>query len=235
MAPQPRTSLALLAVGALLTASTLQVLASLQRWVTASDSWSRTDSTIEDHRFDYFVPTAPWEPIGVAAALLGFAFLLLAVAIVALTLAIRRSGAVSGISRLIAAVAALPFAILGVHGLLSGLIGTPSFLAAVASPWLSFLCVVGLLALVGLWATQSIVLALSALALMGNTIMGYLIAAFVIAPAITGYQSYDTTPWTETIVAASPAIAALLIVVDIASRGRARVAATSREALIPAR
>lgn len=31
----------------------VQAIASLERWVTAAGSWTRTDASIEDHRFDY--------------------------------------------------------------------------------------------------------------------------------------------------------------------------------------
>ncbi len=40
------------------------------------------------------------------------------------------------------------------------------------------------------------------LLLAGNTVGGYLIAAFFSAPAVEGHQSYDTTPWSEAAMAA---------------------------------
>jgi xanthine/uracil permease len=71
----------------------------------------------------------------------------------------------------------------------------------------------GLIALGALWLRSSGIVAVAWLFLAGSTVPGYLLASFVVAPALTGYQSHDTTPWTETIVGATTAAAGVAMLV----------------------
>ncbi|SMH49461.1 hypothetical protein SAMN06295885_3324 [Rathayibacter oskolensis] len=208
----------LAAAGLVLASAALQLLASLERWVVAADAWTRTDRTIEDSLFDYFFPADPWENVGVSAQLYGVGGLLLALGVVATGRAFPPR--VGGAPVLVAVVAG-SFGLLGLHALVSGLLGAPSPLQNVG-----FQLVVGLLsalALVALaltWARRSWAAAIAALLLLGATLPGYLFSTFSIAPMITGYQSYDTTPWSETVVAGFTGAAGVLLLVAAAVAAR---------------
>jgi cytochrome bd-type quinol oxidase subunit 2 len=208
-----------LVTGALfLGSAVLQLIASLQRWVWLSDSWTRgNEYSIEDGRFDYFYPSDPWENLGTTAQFFGAGILLLAVGVLALARATpRRPGRAT---KIVALVTAVSFGITGVHALISGVMGVPSPLQSLPVLLvLSLVGFVGLLALAALSARSSWPASLACIALLGSSLPGNLIAAFVIAPQIAGYESHDTTPWTETVVAASTAIAALAMLTAAASR-----------------
>ena len=197
----------LAAAGLFLVSAAAQLVASLQRWVTASESWTRTDRLVEDNLFDYSYPADPWENIGTAAQYFGAGYLALSLGIVALVRAAPRDQAAR--MRLVAAVVAGSFALDGGHALVSGLINSPTPVQHVlVLQWLlslgAFLC---LIVLGALWLRTSWPRTLACLFLLGATVPGYLWAMFTLAPLITGYQSHDTTPWTETIVAGSTAAA----------------------------
>ncbi|TDX78935.1 hypothetical protein EDF35_2158 [Rathayibacter sp. PhB151] len=212
----------LLAAALLLGAALLQLQASLQRWVTASEGWTRTDRSVEDHLFDYMIPADPWEPLGTAAQVHGVGLLLVAIA---LPVSARAIGG-GGLLRLSALLVAGVLGLSGLHGVLSGLIGAPTPLQL---PFLQMM--LGLVPVVGLGALaakahrRSVGAALAYACLLGSTLPGLLIATFVVAPAITGYQSFDTTPWTETVVAATVAAAGCAMLgaaAVLALRGRSR-------------
>ncbi|TFD65402.1 hypothetical protein [Cryobacterium ruanii] len=61
----------LAAAGLLLGSAAIQLVASLERWVVLSDSWTRTDISIEDNRFDYSHPASPWKNLGTTAQFFG--------------------------------------------------------------------------------------------------------------------------------------------------------------------
>ncbi|MWV48262.1 hypothetical protein GRS96_03100 [Rathayibacter sp. VKM Ac-2803] len=202
---------ALGAAGLLLASAVLQLLASIERWVVAADGSAREDSTIEDHRFDYSFPADPWENVGSAAQLHGIGTILLALGVLAAHRAFTPRGRVAGLLALLVAVS---FGLLGLHALVSGVLGAPTPLQNVGLQLvLSTIPAVALVALALLWATESPFAAVAAVFLLGATLPGYLLAAFAIAPMIMNYQSYDTTPWTEAVVAASIAVAGLLVLV----------------------
>lgn len=207
----------------LLASAALQLAASLQRWVVLRDSWSRDDYTIEDHRFDYTYPADPWEPLGTAAQVAGAGYVLLAAGVVAMargaTLRPGRS------ERALVAVVAGSFGIDGIHAVLSGLLGvpTPWQFAGMLQLVLSTAAAVCLVLLGVRWSRGRWPASVACVFLVGNTVPGYLFAAFTIAPIVTGYQSYDSTPWTETIVAAFTALAALALLAAAALRTAPRV------------
>jgi hypothetical protein len=199
-----------LAAAALLAASAaLQLDASLQRWVTARDALppSRRDA-IESHEHDYDTPTAGWVPLGDAEERYGAGMILLALAVAALAVAV---GARGWSGTILTLAVAGPFAILGLHALLSGIAGTPSPLAGILLP-AHLVNLAGLVGVAVLRPGRPRARPLDAVALgllAAPSLPGYLAVAFVIAPMIHGDTSSDTTPWTETIVAAAIGLAAV--------------------------
>jgi hypothetical protein len=199
----------------------LQIVASVERWVVARADLPAGDVTFEDHLYDYFWPADPWVPIGTAAQVVGLALLLVAAAVGVLALSLRRTGtawaliAVGGV--------AVPIAVTGMHALASGAIGAPTFLqhgAVQAIAWaVPFL---GLLALAVRWIARAPFLALAAVLLLGVTLPGYLVATFAIAPRLVGYQSHDTTPWSETVVAVCTLLAGVSLAAAAARNEPAR-------------
>ena len=220
----------LVAAALVLASAALQLVASLERWVVASDSWTRDDVSVEDNLFNYFWPMDPWENLGSTAQFYGAGTLLLALAILAMA---RAAGAAEDrdtpTERTLARVTAGSFALTGVHALVSGIIGVPTPLQFVAIPLLAglvgFVCLV-VLGIRWLWASTATALACGFL--LGSTLPGYFVAGYLIAPALTNYSSYDTTPWTETVVAATTAAGGLALVVaaGVTAIRRARRAAT---------
>jgi hypothetical protein len=215
--PTGRASTMLAAVLVLASAG-LQQRAALERW--PDDGRLRGGHSIQSHLFDYTFPADPWESLGVAAELIGIGYLLLACAL-PLAFADARS---RGDRAVIPAVvgAAGSFGYLGVHALVSGLLDAPTVLQSTlvaAVPGL--LAPVSLVALVVLHARPRPVTAAACALLLGATLPGHLVAMFFVAPVIVGFASHDTTPWTESVVAAWTALAGILLLVAAASRGRA--------------
>ena len=218
---QASVSWSLTAAGLFLGSALLQLVASLERWVVLRDSATSADTSIEDHRFDYSYPTEPWENLGTTAQLFGVGLLLVALGILAMA-RVARNGRVE---RMLSLVTAASFGIAGVHALVSGLLGVPSplqFLPVQVS--LNLFGVVGLIILAARWLRTSWAASVSCVLLLGVTLPGYLLATFQIAPAFAGYQSHDTTPFTEAIVAVSTAAAgvAMLVAAGVAARPRRR-------------
>ncbi|MFS0733535.1 hypothetical protein ABC304_16245 [Microbacterium sp. 1P10UB] len=181
----------------------LQQIAAVQRWTSAAPA--EGERSIEDHLFDYVFPADPWVPVGAAAELAGVAYLLLACGVGFVVFAGGRRCPIGSL-------AAVPvigwFLYVGGHALLSGILGVPSalFNPAVAVG-LGTLAVAGLVVLAAAVGRRSSATAVAFILLLGLTWPGYVVAAFVIAPVVAGYQSYDTTPWTESIGAAATAAA----------------------------
>ncbi|WP_166872734.1 hypothetical protein [Salinibacterium sp. ZJ450] len=224
-------SVSLIVAGLFLGSAVLQLVASLQRW---GGSWMRDGLSIEDHLFDYSFPSAPWEPIGTAAELFGVGTLLLAFGVLVMPLGVlaetradsRRglAGFVVVVEVVLAFLVAGSFGVHGAHALVSGLTGTPSPLQH--SSALGLVGLVGLIALILLWGRKSQAAAVACVFLIGSTGLGHILATYVIAPLIAGI-SHDTTPWSETVVAASTAAAgvAMLIAAGATVRRRAPRAA----------
>jgi hypothetical protein len=213
----------------LLTSAALQLVASLQRWVvfrSASDEF-----VAEDHLYDYVWPYAPWEPIGNAAELFGAGVLLLAPGVVLMAIGVSASSRFGGHHPAIgvivivgeialALLVAGSFAVAGAHPFLSGIAGAPSQLRDDGgSGWLA---IFGLIGLCALWLHRSPAAMVTCVFLIGSTGVGHLIAAFNVAPFLAGYVSHDSTPWTETVIAAWTAAAGFMVIlaaVDAARRG----------------
>lgn len=207
----------LIAAALFLVAAALQLTASLQRWVVFAGSRTGDDRSVEDHLYDYSYPYEPWEPIGTAAQLYGAGLLLTAVGVLILPIGVAamrrrrtRYRVVLTIGEVVtAALVAGALGIDGAHALISGLTGTPSPLQHTgAVGWVAFF---GLIALGVIWHSSRAAVTTCAF-LIGSTWLGYLLAAFVIAPLFAG-GSHDTTRWTETVVAATTAAAGIAMLV----------------------
>ena len=213
----------MLAAAALFLVSfTLQLLASLQRWVTFSATRGPTDISVEDHVYDYFIPGEDWEPIGTAAQLLGAGLLVQVLGLLAMALGIMllpattrvfsRLGTV-GIAGLEAVLVLLVAATFTAHGgylLASGANGTiPGMQIGPGVFWTMFWAsLLGLGALALLWGNRLRAAGTACSLLIGSTMLGYLLATYMVAPMIFG-GSHDTARFTETVVAASTAAAAV--------------------------
>ena len=213
-----------------LVASALQLSASFQRWVVFRGSRTGDDRSAEDHLYDYSYPYDPWEPIGTAAQVYGVGLLLTAVGVLILPLGVAamrqprtRFGVVLAIVEIVLAVlVAGALGIDGAHALISGLTGTPSPLQHTgAVGWIALL---GLIGLGVTWHSSRAAIATCAF-LIGSTWLGYLLAAFFIAPLFAG-GSHDTTPWTETVIAATTAAAGIAMIVGAWGVVRRRSAQT---------
>ena len=209
--------LGLASSGLLAVSAILQGAAASQRWLAAAAGTLPPDRTIEDHLFDYVIPSDPWVSVGDAAALFGFGYLLIAASIVCIACASRRPRRRSAAIIVTSAIAALPVVLFGAHAVLSGVLGMPSgfqqLLATYGALVFGVVQVAALIVLAALIVSRSWLWAVALLLLTGTSIAGYICASFVVAPIIVGYQSYDTTPWTEGVLAGSTAAAAILVVV----------------------
>lgn len=198
-----------LIMGVLLLASAvLQIQASLQRWVTARRGLAPGDISIEDHRYDYDLPGVSWEPIGSAAQVYGAGLILLAAGILVLGRVIRGRRWLKVFS--IVAIA-VPFMLLGVHAVIAGLTGHVTSIGDAGGLLLiiNVLGFVGLAVLLGDHTTTTPMEAWVGVFLFGSSLAGYFVASFLIAPVLNGDTSYDTTPWTETVIGAMTAAAGI--------------------------
>lgn len=206
----------------------LQYLASIQRWVVAGGSWTRTDRLVEDHLFDYYFPSEPWEPIGSAATQFGVGYTLIAVALLLLPFMMR--GRMMWWGLLFAAAAALTFALIGIHAAWSGVLGVPSPMMGLFDSfgeWWARLslgsCMVGFVGLLVVLARGGAKAWIPSLLLLGPvTLWGYLAASLGITGGFIA-GSYDTSRWAETVLAvwtAMAALAALMVVILTAVRKR---------------
>ena len=213
--PLPGRTYGLLAGALLLLSALLQGLAAMQRWVFVGLGDVGADRSIEDHLFDYVIPADPWVSVGSAATLFGLGYLLIGAALILLGVASRAiADGVRGVVA-VALVAAVPFVLAGVHALVSGLSGFASplqyLVAAYGAFFLGAVQVAALILFAAFVARRSWIWAIAVLLLIGLSVFGYVGAMVIVAPVLVGYQSYDTTPWTEGVLAANTAVAALVI------------------------
>lgn len=208
-------TLGLIASALLACSAVLQGVAAAQRWLFVDVADLAPDRTIEDHLFDYVLPADPWVSVGSAAALFGLGYLLIAVALVALGVACQRVGAKASAALVVAALTATPFALLGVRALISGASGFASALQHLVLSYGALILgaaqTVRLLLFAVIVVRRSWLWSVGLILLIGATLIGYIVALFYIAPAVTGYQSYDTTPWTEAVLAVLTALSALAV------------------------
>ncbi|WP_113718938.1 hypothetical protein [Arthrobacter dokdonensis] len=228
--------ISLLAAASLfLVSAVLQLVASLQRWVAFSGSRAPEDLSVEDHVFDYYFPWEDWEPIGTTAQFFGTGILVQSLGIVAMAVGVLvRPGAaalrvtalaLTIIESVLVLLVAATFGVVGAHALVSGVTGAASPLQHSESLFrvLTLVGFAGLIALAALWQRRLRAAMAACLFLIGSSLVGYVIATYMIAPVFAGGTSHDTTPGTETVVAASTAAAgiAMLFAVRAVARRRA--------------
>ena len=230
----------LLAAAALFLVSfALQLNASLQRWVTFSGTRGPTDTSVEDHIYDYFFPFEEWVPIGNAAQLLGAGLLLQVLGLLAMALGVMllppaakvfgrtATLAIAAVEILLVLLVAAAFAFHGGLVLVAGLNGAPSAVEIGPGVFWPMLLValLGLAALALSWGNRLRAAGVACAFLIGSTMAGYLLATYMVAPIFFG-SSHDTARFTETVVAASTAAAAVALVFgirDLVRRAAARV------------
>lgn len=205
----------LVASALLMISALLQGAAAAQRWAFADPEALGSDRAIEDHVFDYVIPADPWVSVGSAATLFGLSYLLAGGALVCLGVAGRAiGGRIKGILA-VALVAAAPFVLIGIHALVSGLSGVPTpvqhLVATYGALFVGTFQVIVLIVFAVFIGYRSRIWAIGVLLLIGDTLFGYAGALFFVAPILVGYQSYDTTPWTEGVLAAATAAAAVAV------------------------
>lgn len=199
--------------------------AAIERWALHGTASTRGGISVEDHLFDYSYPADPWDGLGSTAQTFGAGVLLLAFGFLVMARAVPKS--TNRLQRVLVIMVAVPLSVSGGHALISGVMGAPTLLQF--PPLLLLLSLVecvGLLLLSALWLKPAWPASVACVLLLGNTIPGYLLASVQVAPAIVGYQSHDTTPWTEAVVAATAAAAGLALLVG-AYVARARRAETA--------
>ena len=215
----------LLAGSLFLASAALQLMASVQRWVIFRGSLTSEDRSAEDHLYDYTAPVIPWEPIENAAQLYGAGALLTAIGVVVMPFAVgtltrlrtatRRQHvtvvvAVVLVELVLALLIASSFAVKGTRALVSGSMGHPLQLEGYGA--LDLFGVVSLVALAVMWRAVRAAMVVC-LALLGSTDVGFFLSAYFIAPVFARGVSHDTTPWTETVVAATTAVAGIAMFV----------------------
>jgi MFS family permease len=204
-----------LAGSAIALSALLQTAAAAQRWALEVRD-PGPQRTIEDHLFDYVIPVEPWVSIGSAALLFGVGYLLIAVGIVCLGLGCRAVRGAGSAPVIAAVVSGAPVAVFGLHAAVSGMTGAPSALALLMPVGFTFLGgvqIAGLVVMATMAASRSRGWAVGLIVLTATSVFGYVLAGFHIAPLLAGYQSYDTTPWTEGVVAAFTLVAATAILI----------------------
>lgn len=219
---------------ALLAASAaLQLHASTARWITAAASWDDPEAGVQDGRFDHSFPSRDWVPLGDAAESHGVGMLLLALAVLAVARAVRITGTTGALG---VALVAGSFTAIGTNALVAGLTGTATPLGDAYLP-------VHLLGLAGAAVVAVAVRrgrapggtawdALGAVLILGNGLIGQLLALLAIAPAIWGGSYSDTPIHTESVVATSTACAAVaMLIAAVLARHRGHVPAPD---LVPA-
>jgi hypothetical protein len=132
----------------------LQGAAAAQRWIVAAGSWGRPDTTVEDHRYDYWWPSEPFENLQATAQLFGLGMLALAAAAYALGRSVRSHR--DGFSLVLVWAVVVAFGVAGVHALLSGMLGEASALQLPAlTGLLSLVAFVALVVLGVRWAARA--------------------------------------------------------------------------------
>ena len=208
-----RRRIAFVAAALLLVSALLQFAAAAQRWLFFDAGALASEVSVEGHMYDYTFPTESWQSIGSAALLFGIGYLLLAVAMVILTVAVVPHSSWLTVAAVAPLVAASPV-LIGIRAALSGLNGAPAFLGPIAEGGFMTFGVaqlVGLGLLTAFARRQSAVLGAGVVFLFGTTITGYLVATFWIVPMAVGYVSHDTTPWTEAFAAVCTMMAAMAV------------------------
>ncbi|HET6563114.1 MAG TPA: hypothetical protein VFG72_14670 [Marmoricola sp.] len=203
------------AVAALLGLSgALMYAGSWQRWAGAC-SWGEVEGggcdLLQDHRYDFVAPSAPWEPVGDAAQLAGWSLLVLALAFVLLPWAF--TGRRPGVFAAAAVVgAALALVAVGAATLRSGLTGS------VVHPFASDL------ALFVWFLVPPILLIRWAVTARGWAARAAAVWLVLASPLVAAFSyaigPYDSQPWWEAISGMLTATAGLCLLAAAAFSDR---------------
>lgn len=180
----------------------LSILAARLRWgeACAGGFDSGPCLLIQDHRYDYLLPTEPWDPIAGAAQSAGTSYLVLALAIALVCVAVRSAAW----GRVLQVLLVLSVLSVGVITVLSGRAGAPIEPATTVALWLLLVgVVVGPIALV-VFVTHGAAGPVShglmpplAWALwVGLLVLATPLPEYFLVSIAVGYTSHDTTPWT---------------------------------------
>ncbi|GIG38752.1 hypothetical protein [Cellulomonas phragmiteti] len=209
----------------LLASATLFVAAAAQRWWPACPRGSFDSEEclrLQDHQFDYLVPSDPWTPVGNAAQYAGVAMLLLAGAAAVLPFLLMRTHW----SRVpIAVVVAAAVAVPGAQTWASGVAGSaqPAWAGLAAG----LVWGVGVPALLIAWMVTrgrpDRPRTVWTTALAGALIASTPVPAWLLGLMVAGYVSHDTAPWSEAGIAV-PLVVAGVLVWKVSPRPRPEIA-----------
>ncbi|WP_395726305.1 hypothetical protein [Nakamurella sp.] len=208
-------ALAFMAAGALL------IAASWSRW--GVPCWPDLDSpaclTVQDHRFDYLLPTEPWTPLGRTAHLAGVAYLMLAVGMALVFAAARSAGWARGLQALLVG-SALG---IGLVTLASARAGEPIGFEWVILPWLlsPLLVATILVDIVSLSDDRAVLSDRAWCAWAGMLILAHPFLGLVLTMIAVDYNPHDTTPWDGMLGGGAFVGAGLIVLTGLATRRRA--------------
>ncbi len=196
------TGLTVLAGLLFVVAGGLSIMAARLRWGPAcSDGFDTVPCVlIQDHRYDYLLPTEPWDPIPGAAELAGMSYVLVAVAIALVFAAVRSAWWV----RLLQALLVLSVLFVGVTTVLSGRAGVPvepaTSVAASLMPLWMVAPPMALMILFTRWALGpedgGLLPAFAWASWAGLLVLATPLPEYFVISLAVGYTSHDTTPWT---------------------------------------
>lgn len=209
----------------------LMIMAARERWWPAcrlGDFDAPDCLTLQDHQYDFLLPSEPWVPIGAAAQVGAAALVLLSLALLFLPwlLAGPHRPAVTLTLGAVLAATMLTIAVTTGRSGLSGRVVEVPGLAWVVWLWLLAPCALFIAWIVGevgesrpgtRWRLAVVVL------VSASTPFG----EFFFASALLGYLSYDTTPWSEAVSGVCLVAAGLALWPAIRARPAARIAVNS--------
>ncbi|MGS0687345.1 hypothetical protein ACVBEQ_19705 [Nakamurella sp. GG22] len=216
------TGLTVLAGLLFLVAGGLSIMAARLRWGPAcSDGFDNGPCVLlQDHRYDYLLPTQPWDPIPGAAELAGASYIVIGFAIALVFAAVRSVIWV----RMLQALLVLSVLLLGVTTFLSGRAGVPIEPATAVASWLMPLWMVAapmaLVVMFTRWAVGpedgGLLPALAWALWAGLLVLATPLPEYFIVSLAVGYTSHDTTPWTGAASGVMVALAGIVVLAGVA-------------------
>lgn len=196
------SGLAVLAGFMFVLAGWMSIMAARLRWgpVCSAGFDNEPCVLIQDHRYDYTLPTEPWDPIPGASELAGASEILVGLALALVCAAVRAAVW----ARLLQAVLVLSVLLVGVATLLSGRAGVPVEPATSVATWVAPLWMVAVPMALMVMVTQfspgpvtERLMPASAWALgAGLLVLATPLPEYLVLSVVLGYTSHDTIPWT---------------------------------------
>lgn len=226
----PTRRLAFSGAAALVAAGALLMAASWTRWKGACGPGldSVACLTVQDHRFDYVLPSEPAGSIGLTTLFAGAAYVLLAAGL-ALVFAAARSAVWARVLQGVLVGSALGT---GLVTLLSAGAGHSIGYEWVIVPWLMGpLLIATILADIVSQGDDDAVMSDRAwCAWAGALVLAHPIIEFMLTPMMVRYQSHDTTPWDGMVGGAAFVLAGLVVLGGLARTAARRRQSAQREA-----